>query len=91
MPTSLGIPDKFPREHLDALKKKAELREIGMDNIRENLSRARRLYNQGKAESLICKGDEVMLRRSTISDGLTEKFNGPYEVLERGVRMLTCA
>ena len=71
-------------EHLTSLKKKqVELREIAMDNIRENLSRARRRYNQGKAESPICQGDVVMLRRNTISDGLTEKFNGPYEVLGR--------
>ena len=71
-------------EYLQALKRKQEeLKELAAENIKKNLSSARRRHNKGRVEADIRAGDEVMLRRNAVGDSLTEKYHGPFRVLER--------
>ena len=64
---------------MEALKRKqAELRQIARGNVQCSSRR-----NLGRTEMEIEKGDQVMLRRNILGDSLTERFSGPFEIVER--------
>ena len=71
-------------EYQEALRRKrSELRSIAQENITKNLGKARARYNQGKRESDIAAGDQVMLKSGQLKDSLSPRYTGPYEVVER--------
>ena len=71
-------------EYLEALRRKrSELRSIAQENITKNLGKARARYNQGKRESDIAAGEQVMLKSGQLKDSLSPRYTGPYEVVER--------
>ena len=71
-------------EYLNALRnKQIELQDIARNNIERNLANVRNRRNEGKVEMLLKRGDKAMLKRNTIADSLTEKYSGPFEVLEK--------
>ena len=71
-------------EYVDSLKnKQAEMNAIAQENIARSLERARELRNKGRVESIVAKGDMVMVRNNARHDSLDPRFYGPYEVMDR--------
>ena len=64
------------------MKKQSELQIIARENTRQSKENARDRYNEGKRESTIRTGDQVLLRNNARKDSLEPRFLGPYLVLE---------
>ena len=69
-------------EYLETLmKKQSELQIIALENTRQSKEKVRDRYNEGKRESTIRTGDQVLLRNNARKDSLEPRFIGPYLVL----------